>query len=99
MYRQISLFPLPDIETDFTLDDWETPDDVASSMAALVKTSDGRGANRLRHRRVLEPAAGSGQIAQFLPTGSLCCEIKPHRVALGNRKLLNAIGYNLIFLN
>lgn len=74
MHHQISLFPLQNLETDFSADDWETPSDVASSMAALVKTSD---------RRVLEPAAGSGQIAQFLPPGSLCCEIKPHRVALG----------------
>lgn len=77
MHHQISLFPLQDIEADFSADDWETPDDVASSMAALVKTSD---------LRVLEPSAGSGQIAQFLPTGSLCCEIKPQRVALGKQK-------------
>lgn len=77
MHHQISLFPLQDIETDFSADDWETPDDIASSMAALIKTSD---------RRVLEPAAGSGQIAQFLPPGSRACEIKPHRVALGRQK-------------
>lgn len=77
MHHQISLFPLQNLETDFTADDWETPDNVASSMAALVKTSD---------RRVLEPAAGSGQIAQFLPTGSNCCEIKPYRVSLGRQK-------------
>lgn len=77
MNHQISLFPLQDIETDFSADDWETPDDIASSMAALVKTSD---------HRVLEPAAGSGQIAQFLPTGTFCCEIKPYRVSLGRRK-------------
>lgn len=86
MHHQISLFPLQDIETDFSADDWETPDDVASSIAALVKTSDGREANRLRHRRVLEPAAGSGQIAQFLPTDSKACEIKPYRVSLGRQK-------------
>ena len=77
MHHQISLFPLQDIETDFSADDWETPDDIASSMAALVKTSD---------HRVLEPSAGSGQIAQFLPIGTFCCEIKPYRVSLGRRK-------------
>ncbi len=77
MHHQISLFPLPELEADFTADDWETPNDIARAMAALVKTSD---------RRVLEPAAGSGQIAQFLPTGSFCCEIKPYRVSLGRKK-------------
>lgn len=77
MNHQISLFPLKNLEADFTADDWETPDDVASSMAALILSSD---------RRVLEPAAGSGQIAQFLPAGTFCCEIKPYRVSLGRQK-------------
>lgn len=76
MHHQISLFPLPSLEADFTSDDWETPDDVASSMAALILKSE---------RRVLEPAAGTGQIAQFLPSGTFCCELKPHRVALGKQ--------------
>lgn len=80
MHDQISLFPLQNIETDFTADDWETPNDVASSMAALVKTSD---------LRVFEPAAGFRQIAQFLPPGIFCCEIKPYRVSLGRRKAPN----------
>lgn len=77
MYHQISLFPLQNLEADFTSDDWETPDDIASSMAALIKTSE---------RLVLEPAAGSGQIAQYLPPLSFCCEIKPYRVSLGRQK-------------
>lgn len=77
MNHQISLFPLQNLETDFTADDWETPGDIAKAMAALIKTSE---------RRVLEPAAGTGRIAQFLPSGTFCCEIKPYRVALGKQK-------------
>jgi hypothetical protein len=71
MFQQTSLFPLPDYEPDFTPDCWETPDHIAQRMASLVLPSD---------RRIMEPAAGTGQIAQYLPPGSFCCEIKPNRV-------------------
>lgn len=71
MYQQTSLFPLSEYEPDFTPDCWETPDDIAQKMAALVLERD---------RMIMEPAAGTGQIAQYLPPGSLCCEIKPNRV-------------------
>lgn len=77
MQQEISLFPLADFEAGFTADDWETPDDVACRMAGLVRPSD---------LRILEPAAGSGQIAKYLPSGSFCCEIKSNRVALGQKK-------------
>lgn len=40
MNHQISLFPLQNLETDFTADDWQTPDDIAKAMAVLIKTSD-----------------------------------------------------------
>lgn len=71
MYQQTSLFERTYYEADFTRDCWETPDAIAQRMAALVLKSD---------RRIMEPAAGSGQIAQYLPPGSVCCEIKPLRV-------------------
>ena len=71
MHEQISLFPLSKFQADFTPDCWETPSVVAQKMAALITRSD---------RRVMEPAAGTGQIAQYLPTGSFCCEIKPNRL-------------------
>ena len=71
MHEQISLFPRSKFLADFTPDCWETPSLVAQKMAALITKSD---------RRVIKPAAGTGQIAQYLPTGSFCCEIKPNRL-------------------
>ncbi len=56
---------------DFTPDCWETPLLVAQKMAALITKSD---------HRVMEPAVGTGQIAQYLLSGSFCCEIKPNRL-------------------
>ena len=77
MNHQISLFPLPEFEADFTSDDWETPDDIAQKMASLIQPLD---------RRILEPAAGTGQIAKFLPRNTFCCEIKSSRVQIGREK-------------
>lgn len=77
MHHQTSLFPLLDYEPDFTSDDWETPDNVAQAKAALTLPSD---------RHICEPAAGTGQVAKYLPPGSFCCEIKPGRVAIGKQK-------------
>jgi hypothetical protein len=74
MNHQISLFPLPGFEADFTPDDWETPDDIAQRMASLIQPDD---------RRILESAAGRGRLAKYLPSGSFCCEIKPLRVESG----------------
>lgn len=54
-------------------DDWETPGWLAKAMAGLA------------HGRTLEMAAGTGQIAQFLP-GSTCIEINPARVAVGRSR-------------
>lgn len=71
MYQQTSLFERTYYEADFTPDCWETPDEIAKRIAALVLPCD---------RLVMEPAAGTGQIAQYLPSGSFCCEIKPNRV-------------------
>lgn len=69
--HQISLFELPNYETDFTPNCWETPDSVAQRITATINSSD---------CHIIEPAAGTGQIAQFLPPSSLCCEIEPLRI-------------------
>lgn len=89
--HQMSLFDLPNYEADFTPDCWETPDLVAQKMAAKVLPSD---------RLIMESAAGTGQIAQFLPPGSFCCEIKPLRVEKLKLKAphCHAIGANFLSL-
>lgn len=90
MYQQqISLFPLLDYEADFTPDCWETPDDIAQKIAALVRSCD---------RTIMEPAAGTGQIAQYLPSGSFCCEIKPLRVQRLKLKASNCHALQADFL-
>lgn len=55
-------------------DDWETPDRIARFMGSLVKSTD---------LQILEPAAGTGQIAQYLPEMTLCIEINPLRFEIG----------------
>ncbi|MEM9213961.1 MAG: hypothetical protein AAGD25_06400 [Cyanobacteria bacterium P01_F01_bin.150] len=53
-------------------DDWETPDSLAAFMAALVQPNE----------MVLEPFAGTGQIAKFFRPGQLICgENNPARYA------------------
>ena len=37
MHYQTSLFSLPEYETDFTPECWETPDNIAPRIAALVQ--------------------------------------------------------------
>lgn len=66
----------PDIETFDSRDDYETPGWLALRMARMILPTD---------RRILEPAAGTGQIAQHLPIDRHvdCFEIKPNRVDLG----------------
>lgn len=62
-------------------DDWETPDGTGGSMrlaqtiASLIPSVPGN--------QILEPAAGTGRIAQYLPDGAVCFEIKTARVAKG----------------
>ncbi len=48
----------PEISLDWNTDMWQTPDEIASLMAQLVLPTD---------QRILEPAAGTGQIIKFLP--------------------------------
>lgn len=59
-------------------DDWETPDRIARFMGSLVKPTD---------LQILEPAAGTGQIAQYLPAQTCCIEINPLRYQVGKARL------------
>jgi hypothetical protein len=68
MHQQISLFPLSQFLADFTPDCWETPSLVAQKMAALITKSD---------HRVMEPAAGTGQFAQYLSSGAFAMKSSP----------------------
>jgi len=75
--RQLSLIePESTSATGFTSDDWETPDPIAQLMASLVLPAD---------RRILEPSAGTGQIAKYLPKSTdhmvVCNEINSYRHA------------------
>jgi hypothetical protein len=78
--RQLSLFSANDDEQDWTTDDWQTPDGVAIAMSRLVIPSDSR---------ILEPCAGTGQIAKFLPQDRfvVCREVDRCRY---NQGLINA---------
>jgi hypothetical protein len=51
---------------EFNTDNYETPNHIAKAMASLVLHSD---------KKILEPCAGNGQIAQFLPDHAHCNEI------------------------
>lgn len=72
MNAQLSLIDESAVEWDS--DSYETPDWLARKMADLVMKSD---------RRILEPAAGSGQIAKHLPPYSTCFEVKQSRIESG----------------
>ena len=88
--HQISLFELPNIDADFTPECWETPDHIAQKISTLVQRGD---------RLIMEPAAGSGQIAQYLPPGSFCCEIKPLRVQSLKLKAPHCLALQADFLS
>ena len=63
-------------------DDWETPDWLAKTLAGRAR------------KRTLEPAAGTGQIAQYLPERSVCVEINSHRTAIGRDRAGHCIWYS-----
>lgn len=96
MKTQSSLFPdhVPDQHFDydgeFSSDDWESPDDTARKIASLVLPSD---------LTILEPAAGTGQIAKFLPAGSIAVEIQHGRYQIGRSKASSCAWYCADFLN
>lgn len=88
---QLSLFaPVsPDIE--WTADDWQTPDSVASSMAKLVLPTD---------RLILEPCAGTGQIVKFLPIDrTIANELNPRRYQHGLNNIPAKMWLNQNFLH
>lgn len=73
-------------------DQWETPNEVAQILGGMVKETD---------QRILEPAAGTGQILQFLPKDRFvtAVELDPVRWSLGFRKYPWAIWLQRSFLD
>lgn len=80
------------VSDDFTNDDYETPNWLAAAMANLVIPTD---------KRILEPFAGSGQIARYLPSDRSieCVEIKYSRFLQGKDNALFATWVNGNFFN
>ena len=77
--EQLNLIDFAEYVSDeWCSDDWETPDPVARYMASLVKPTD---------NRILEPAAGTGQIVKYLPESRwinlIANEINPSRFTQG----------------
>lgn len=95
--NQLTLIPETEYQppaTDWHPDDWETPDKVAKEMASLVRPDE----------FVLEPFAGTGQIAKFLNGGTLTVnELNPLRCNQLKRRLvrheIEFEGYNCDFFN
>jgi len=61
-----------------TSDDWETPSYVAKQMGELIHPED---------LFVIEPSAGTGQIARYLPAGAVCIENNSCRCSIGAETL------------
>ncbi len=80
------------VSDDFTNDDYETPDWLAVAMSRLVLPTD---------KQILEPFAGSGQIAKYLPGDRSieCAEIKYSRFLQGKEKAKSATWVNGCFFN
>lgn len=86
--RQLSLFA--ESEGNWSSDNWQTPDVVAIAMSQLIKDSD---------RAILEPCAGSGQIAKQLPLKDsnrkiVCCEINSDRYRVGTQAAPKCTWYD-----
>lgn len=90
--NQLALFQEQVTTGDFTNDDYETPDWLSLAMSKLVLLTDGQ---------ILEPFAGSGQIAKYLPSDRLveCLEIKYSRCLQGKEKAKSATWINGCFFN
>jgi hypothetical protein len=90
--NQLALFQEQVTTGDFTNDDYETPDWLSKAMANLVLLTD---------KQILEPFAGSGQIAKYLPGDRLveCLEIKYSRCLEGKEKAKSAAWINGCFFN
>lgn len=80
------------VSDDFSNDDYETPDWLAIAMANLALPTD---------RQILEPFAGSGQIARYLPgvRSVECIEIKYSRFLRGKDNAPFATWANDNFFN
>lgn len=73
---QLSLISSADrTDEDWNSDDWETPDWLGKYIGKVL-------VDPLEF--CLEPAAGTGQIARYLPYGSHCIELNPDRYEAGN---------------
>lgn len=91
--NQLALFEQSvTVSDDFTNDDYETPDWLAAAMANLVLPTD---------KQILEPFAGSGQIAKYLPSDRSieCVEIKYSRFLKGKKNTPFATWVNGNFFN
>jgi hypothetical protein len=90
--NQLALFQEQVTTGDFTNDDYETPDWLSKAMANLVLLTD---------KQILEPFAGSGQIAKYLPGDRSieCIEIKYSRFLQGKEKAKSATWINGCFFN
>jgi len=90
--NQLALFQEQVTTGDFTNDDYETPDWLAVAMSRLVLPTD---------KQILEPFAGSGQIAKYLPSDRSieCAEIKYSRFLQGKEKAKSATWVNGCFFN
>jgi hypothetical protein len=82
--EQVALFSTQDysvVKDGWCSDDWETPPQVARYMAQIaLRRTEGAGSENLRW---LEPSAGKGNIAQYLPNGTVCVESNPLRHLVG----------------
>lgn len=87
--QQLSLFTQVDTD-EWNSDLWQTPANVASLMSKLILPSD---------RYILEPCAGTGQIAKFLPVGSYANELLWSRYKQGMQSSPSCIWSNEDFLN
>ena len=78
--QQLTLFDTQQVSEDFTSDDYGTPDHIAKAIAGLILPTDGT---------ILEPFAGTGQIAKYIPGGRylVCNEIKSSRCKQGAKKV------------
>jgi hypothetical protein len=90
--NQLALFEEQVTTDDFTKDDYETPGWLSLAMSRLVLPTD---------RLILEPFAGSGQIAKLLPSDRLieCVEIKYSRFLQGKNNAPFATWVNGDFFN
>jgi hypothetical protein len=93
--EQLKLFNDVESQPEFTNNDYETPSKIAQAITGLILPSD---------HCILEPCAGTGQIARHFPKDKYvdCFEIKPSRFYQGHdwfvSRRVNTIWYNLDFL-